>query len=428
MNRYAKLMPWAVSGILCAAALPAAGSGFGIGTQSGSGTGNAFAGGAAAADDASVAWFNPAGMTALPAGKQIAGALHFLRPSFKFQNNGSTGVFLAPGTGEGGDGGDWAYVPNGFFTTDITPNLRFGLALNVPFGLTTEYESGWRGRMTGLKSAIRTVNVNPSLAYKISDFVSVGGGFSVQKIDAELTSFTGAAASGNLTLDADDVGYGFNVGVTFTPAPGSRIGLAYRSAINYDLSGTASFSGTAGALLGSNVRADLKVPDSLSLSFLTALSPQWELMGDATLTRWSSVQQLAIIRTSATGAGSVAGSTLGVLPFLWSDVWRFALGANYRINDQAKLRLGVALDKTPTNDATRSPRLPDEDRTWVALGLQYRMSKASVLDIGYAHEFIRDATVRVDAASPTLVCPTHCLNGSFDNQADIISIQFSYSF
>src|SRR5688572_15393220 len=94
--------------------------GFAIGTQSGSGTGNAFAGGAAAAEDASVVWYNPAGMAALPRGqKQVTAAGHLVKPSFKFQNTGSTGAFAAAGSGEGGDGGDWAVIPNTFFTADL---------------------------------------------------------------------------------------------------------------------------------------------------------------------------------------------------------------------------------------------------------------------------------------------------------------------
>jgi long-chain fatty acid transport protein len=69
------LVSFAVAAALAGLASGAVAGGFAIGTQSGSGTGNAFAGGAAAADDASVAWFNPAAMTLLP-GKQVAGALH----------------------------------------------------------------------------------------------------------------------------------------------------------------------------------------------------------------------------------------------------------------------------------------------------------------------------------------------------------------
>ena len=101
MKNPKKLVSFAVAAALAGLASSAVAGGFAIGTQSGSGTGNAFAGGAAGADDASVAWFNPAAMTLIP-GTQIAGALHALKPSFKFQNQGSTGAFAAPAGARGG--------------------------------------------------------------------------------------------------------------------------------------------------------------------------------------------------------------------------------------------------------------------------------------------------------------------------------------
>lgn len=417
-----KLSSLAVAAAMAGLAQSAVAGGFAIGTQSGSGTGNAFSGGAAAADDASVAWYNPAAMMALPSGKQFTAAGHFLRPSFKFSNTGSTGAFAAPNTGEGGDGGDWAVVPNLFFTTNINPQWRFGIALNAAFGLKTDYDSGWRGQLTALKSEIKSVNINPSLAYKVSDSVSIGAGISVQKLDAELSAFAGSAA-GVLTLNADDIGYGANLGLLVQATPSTRFGLTYRSSIKYELEGTAGFSGPAGALLGSSVRADLRVPESASASFFTALNPNWELMGDITWTRWSRVQQLNVIRTTATGLGAPADSTLTSLAFRWDDTWRFGLGANYKMNDQTKLRFGVAFDQAPTNAATRTPRLPDQDRTWLAFGVQHKVSKAGVLEVGYAHEFIRDASVNV--AVPSV---PGALVGKFDNKADIISVQYSHSF
>lgn len=392
--------------------------GFAIGTQSGSGTGNAFAGGAAAADDASVAWYNPAAMTLLP-GKQVAGALHALRPSFKFQNTGSTGpIFGAAGVGDGGDGGDWAYVPNAFFTMAINPQWSFGLALNAPFGLKTEYDAGWRGQLTALKSEIKTVNINPLVAFKASDTVSIGAGLSVQKLDAELTNSAGAFGIANLS--ADDVGYGFNLGLMIQATPNTRIGASYRSSIKYDLKGTATFSGLAA--LNGGVRADLRVPDSASFSVFHVLNPRWELMGDITWTGWSSVQQLVAIRTTAS-AGGPAGSTLTTLAFRWKDTWRFGVGANYKMNDQTKVRFGVAFDETPTNDVDRMSRLPDQDRTWIAVGVQHRVSKAGVLDVGYAHEFVRDASI-----NNTVTGVPGALIGKFNNKADIISVQYSHAF
>ncbi len=407
----------AVGAALAGLASSAVAGGFAIGTQSGSGTGNAFAGGAASADDASVAWYNPALMTLLP-DRQVAGALHVLKPSFKFQNNGSTSPI---GTGEGGDGGDWAFVPNGFFTMAINPSLSFGLALNVPFGLKTEYESGWRGQFTALKSEIKTVNINPSVAYKINNMVSIGGGVSVQRIEAELTNSAGGA--GISTLSADDIGYGYNLGLMIQASPTTRIGAHYRSKIKYQLEGTVGFS-VAGVANG-DVRADLVVPDSASLSVFQTLG-NLELMGDITWTGWSSVKQLEVIRTSTAttlpGLPGASGSTLSTLPLNWDDTWRYAIGANYKLNPQTKLRVGVALDKTPTNDVDRTSRLPDQDRIWLAFGVQFKPTKTSILDVGYAHEFIKDANINNSQGAAGQ------LTGTFKNKADILSVQYSLSF
>lgn len=412
-----KLIALAVGATLGGLASGAVAGGFAIGTQSGSGTGNAFAGGAAAADDASVAWYNPAGMMLLP-GKQVSFALHALRPSFKYQDQGSTVTFAAQPPGNGGDGGDWAFVPNAFFTMAVNPKMSIGLALNAPFGLKTEYDIPWRGQLTAIKSEIKTVNISPSIAYKLSDTVSIGAGVNVQRIEAELTNCANAACTNLANLSADDDGYGFNLGLMIQAAPSTRIGMSYRSSIKYDLEGTITFSAAPAG--NGPIKADLKVPDSASISVFHALNPKWELMGDISWTGWSSVQQLVVIRTNT-------GAVLTTLPFQWKDTWRFGVGANYKVNDRMKLRFGLALDETPTNDATRTPRLPDQDRTWVAFGMQYRVSKAGVLDWGYAHEFIKDARVNVPVPGFT-TCAAGCLTGSFNNKADIFSVQYSHSF
>lgn len=421
-----KALSAAVAVAMAGAVSAAFAGGFAIGTQSGSGTGNAFAGGAAVAEDASVAWYNPAGMAVLPSGRHFAIAGHLLRPSFRFSNTASSGAFAFPGTGDGGDGGDLALVPAFYFATDIDPRWRFGIAVNAPFGLKTDYDAGWRGQLVALRSEVKSVNVNPSLAYRASDAVSLGAGVSVQKLDAKLTNCASfpppaPACANTATLDADDVGFGFNLGLTVQAAPATRIGFSYRSSIKFELEGTATFSATPAA--NGSVKADLRVPASVSVSVFHQAGPRWELMGDATWTRWSTLQQLAVIRTS----GAAAGTTLTALPFRWDDAWRFAIGASYRASDRTKLRFGIAYDQTPSNDLTRTPRLPDQDRTWIAAGVQYRLSKPGVLEFGYAHEFVRDANVNVPVPGAT-TCAAGCLTGRFDNKVDIISIQYSHSF
>lgn len=411
-----------VSGAAAAALLGASAQvvagGFAIGTQSGSGTGNAFAGGAAAAEDASIVWFNPSGMSYLPPGRSAAFAGHALKPSFKFQNGASSGVFAAPGTGEGGDGGDWAFVPQAFFATDLTANVKFGFALNVPFGLKTHYDSGWRGQLTALKSELKSANLNAALSYKVSESFAVGLGVSWQKLEAELANFAGAA--GIAKVEGDDDGWGVNIGVMYSPSPATRIGAHYRSSIDYKLEGDVRFSAAAAA--NGDVSADLRVPESFSLSVFSAVNQRWDVMADVTWTRWSRVQRLDIVRTTV-----APGTLLSSLPLNWDDTTRLSIGANYRRDSHWKLRFGIAYDPTPTNDADRTPRLPDQDRFWVAFGAQYRFSRSSTLDFGYAHEFIRDASVNVRAPG-TATCVAGCLNGHFENKVDIFSVQLNLNF
>jgi long-chain fatty acid transport protein len=426
-----KIIQLAVCSALASTALPAIAGGFGIATQSGSGTGNAFAGGAAAADDASVAWSNPAAMTVLPMGTQVTFALHSVRPSFKYRDAGSTGpgTFNRAGAFDSTDGGDWNFIPNGFFVTSITPSLRLGFALNAPFGLKTGYDYGWRGGLTAQDSSIQTINLNPSLAFKVNDVFSIGIGVSAQRIQAELSSLGNAnPAAGIVTrLSASDWGYGFNVGATVQPTTSTRIGLHYRSAITYHLVGSAISTGAAAAANG-GVTADLRVPQSASLSLFQAVGSSVEVLGDVTYTGWDSVQQLTVVRTSSTPVpGQTAGTILTTLPFGWDNTWRYSVGANYRVNQAIKLRFGLAYDQTPTKDATRTPRLPDQNRTWLAFGVQYKPTKQGTLEVAYAHEFVKDAQVNVTAPGQT-TCAAGCLNGTFKNKADIISLQYSHAF
>lgn len=290
--------------------------GFAIGTQSGSGTGNAFAGGAAAAEDPSTVWYNPAGMSVLPRGTHVAGALHALKPSFKYRDGGSTGAYA----GAGRDGGDWAAVPQGFLVTSIGSNLNLGVAFNVPFGLTTNYDAGWRGNFTALKSEIKTFNLNPAIAYKVSNAFSIGAGASVQRAEAELTSFDGV---GTAVIKLSDTSWGWNVGALFQPTPTSRIGLHYRSAIDYDLTGSAAFRNPLVAARNGPIAATLKAPDSFSLSAFVAVTPKWDVMGDVTYTKWGTVQRLSPFNTAN-------GAAIPALVLNWDDVWRVSVGANYK--------------------------------------------------------------------------------------------------
>ena len=187
-----------VASALLAMSGNAAASAFALIEQS-SGLGNAFAGGAAAAEDATTIFFNPAGMSRLK-GKQVSVAGSFIKPSAKFSDTGSVAgsaqisALGGKGLGDnGGDAGSLALVPNTYMVMELEPTLRFGLGINAPFGLKTEYSSTWAGRYQAIKSKLETINVNPSLSYTVNDTVSLGLGLNYQHITGDLTSATNFA-------------------------------------------------------------------------------------------------------------------------------------------------------------------------------------------------------------------------------------------
>jgi long-chain fatty acid transport protein len=199
------LRPLTVSlGLAIATAAQA--SGFSLIESNADGQGSACAGSAAVAENASTLFFNPAGMTRLP-GRQLVASLHAIDVSVRFDDGN-------PATADGGDAGGLSLVPNLYYAMPITASLWFGLGINVPFGLKTEYDPNWVGKVQGIKSEMKTVNINPAVAWRLNDKLSLGLGLNAMYIEAELTSFVPAPA-GTLTIRGDDWGYGYNAGLLY---------------------------------------------------------------------------------------------------------------------------------------------------------------------------------------------------------------------
>ncbi|UJS25741.1 OmpP1/FadL family transporter [Thiothrix winogradskyi] len=401
---------------VCSSAAHAAG--FALANQSASGTGNAFAGGAAAAEDASTAWSNPAAMLELGSGKHVSVSAHLVVPEAKFTNGAS-----GPMTGIDDDGGNNGVVPGLYGARSINDKLSVGVSVNAPFGLGTEYADNWIGRYHATESTIKTLNVNPSVAYKINDQWSVGAGVSAQKFDVELKRMTpipGLPGDHKVTIAGDATSFGVNAGVLFKPSTNTRVGLSHRSGIDHDLEGTVSApipaAHPAAAALNTAVTAEASLPASTSLSVVQKVNDKLEVMGDVTRTGWSSFERLKVVR-SANGS-VVTDDYQG-----WEDSDRYALGANYQYNDRLKLRVGVARDNTPIPNAQlRTPRTPDNDRTWVAVGGNYELAKGLDVDVGYVHISTKDTPIDNRNAAGLL------LNGNYDNKMDVVGAQLNWSF
>ena len=467
MRTHAAFRLMAVAATLALALSPSAvlASGFQLVEQNGSGLGNAFSGQAAGVKDASAIFFNPAALTGLEGGNLVI-SVEPIIPSQTFTDTGSTPPYL-PGLpplpislgGTGGDAGGLTPVPNGYFSYQVSNNWWLGVGVNIPFGLTTEWESDWMGRFHGIKSSIHAINVNPTVAVKLGA-LSLGAGVNWQQFDAELTQNTayggaafgaafqagGAAAAGGIlaqiggpaglamegltSLDGDSTAWGWNAGALLEVGEGGKLAVSYRSAVKHDLEGTITFDGAPtfveqgpigpigaalnGAFASGPITAAVELPETLSIAAAFE-GEKVEVLADWTWTGWSSIPSLDVIRDTGQDVTSL------VLEF--QDTWRAGLGVNYKLNEAWKLRLGTAYDKSPVQDEYRTPRLPGNDRIWLATGLEWRLNEKNRLDFGYAYLIIDDApsSLTNDPLKGDLV-------GSYTSSVNILALQYTLAF
>lgn len=411
--------------VLLIASNNAVAAGFAINEQSGSSMGNANAGAAAIAENASTIFSNPAGMTYLP-DSQLVVAAHAIQLSGQLQNNGSVAGLGKPLNGDGGDAGGWSLLPNLFYAKAISPDVRLGIGISAPFGLKTEYDSNWLGRFQAVKSELSTVNINPSIAFKVNDALSLGAGVSAMRTSATLTNAVNFLGFGEgfATVKGNDWGYGFNFGAIYQFTPDTRVGMSYRSKINQTLKGNVTFVTPAAlppAFTPANgpVSASTALPENISLSIFSKVNDQWDVMGDITWTHWSRFKELAIIRdTGALIAPATAEN--------WSNTWRFSAGANYRYNDKLKLRTGVAYDQEAISDQFRTARIPGNDRKWISVGAEYKFTDNSTIDVAYTHLFIKDASINNIDSQPTL--RNGRIAGDYEGYVNILSAQYTHNF
>lgn len=399
----------ALSGLCAAMALPAAdahAAGFAIKEQSGAAQGNSFAGATAGAEDVTYMFYNPASM-ALQDGNQAGGVLSYIL--VKAETDDATAVVPEISDGSTQDAGRGAFVPALYGMWSVTPDLKIGLGINAPFGLKTEYSQTWDGQLHAVESDLKTININPTIAYRINDMVSIGAGLQIQHADATLSQMTdvgdgnplnGSYVGALAETTGDDWGYGLTLGLMVEFSEATRLGLGYRSQIKHTLEGDF----TVGPRQVDTITADLTTPDQVTAGFYHDLSDQFAVMAEVGWTGWSSLDEVRIVGDN--------DGPIGTETYDWEDVWFFGIGANWQATEQLKLRTGIAYDQSPIPEATRGPRIPGADRTWVSAGIGYELSPNFVIDAAYTHIFIDDSTV--NAATFT---------ANYENSVDIVVLQ-----
>jgi len=440
--------------IASASTISQAGS-FGLIEQSASGQGSAYAGASAIAEDASTIYFNPAGMTRL-SGSQIVVAGHVVAAKAEFTNTGSTDGTGAPLTGSDSTTDEVGFIPNFYYSSELDNGVFVGVGVNVPFGLATDYDNGWVGRYHALRSEITSININPSIAWKATDKVSVGFGISIQYLDLKLTNNLNSAAlcfglagdptcgapgvrqDSNVKLAGDSTEIGWNTGILIDLDEKSRLGISYRSAIKHDVTGNTTYNldpalqAVADAasqvsplnpfgvqiLQNGSLQAAAELPESFSVSFVSDVNNKWTALVDWTWTGWSSLDSIVIVQ---------AGGPPGREPRLdlaYKNTSRYSVGVHYKPNNTWIYRGGLAYDETPIRSPeTTSARIPGNDRKWLSLGVGYAPSASWSLDFGYSHLFLSDPSINSLNATTG-----ETLKGNYQASVDIFSAQANFNF
>lgn len=436
---------------------PGATAGFAVLEQSAKRMGTAYAGSGAVADDASSVWYNPAASTRV--GRSMQLGVHYIDPTFEFDNpvaiNGEEPTPpLFSFRGDDVDGATSAVLPNFAYSALVFDGWYAGFTVNVPFGLATEYRDDWVGRYKALDSEITSINVNPYLARQFNDAWSVGVGVNVNYTDVSLSraiDFAGICAQlvggtcpnaavpgagdfdGSVETEGDDVGYGYNLGLLWSRDYRTRVSLAYRSEIDLDLTGEGDFrhpeslggfaalgpelgGSLAAAFADADIQADLSLPDTLSLSLYQLLTARIALLADVTWTGWSSVPAINIAFENP-----LTPATEERLE--WEDTLRYSAGLSFEPDDAWTVRAGLAFDESPVPNARlRSPRLPDNDRTWLALGASRVLSRSVSMDISYSHVFIDDTDIEWQRPEGDFI------RGEYESEGDNISLALNVRF
>ncbi|NBV07326.1 MAG: transporter [Proteobacteria bacterium] len=374
-----------------------------------SGLANSYAGSVTGIHDVSDMFFNPATLADVKDGEFILSASYL---SLGVNPQGASNQSGSSSGSEVNNAGSSSYVPALYVAKRINDDATLGLAVTSPFGLSTKYSDNWQGSDRAIASSIKTININPSVAYKLNDKLSLGAGFQAQYYEASLTSST--ASTYYTKLHGSDWGYGYNLGAKYNVNDKLKFGIGYRSKIDQNIDGRLSVAGRG----YSGAQAKTTTPESLTIGTAYKVNPIVELAYDLTWTRWSRLKSLSVYPTQNKNLAATTN-------FNWHDSFLHSVGANFTLNDKWLLRTGVAYEKEAVTDSSREPRVPASDKVWTSIGFNYKFTKTFSIDATYLHQFYRNAVSNLNTGSNGY---PQSLNVHYKTKVDVISLALKKEF
>jgi long-chain fatty acid transport protein len=361
--------------------------------------GNAFV---ATADNPSAIYYNPAGLTQLP-GLQIQSDSYAILARYDYTPVGGPTVKADRSV---------AIVPQLYasYTPENSP-LSYGLGVYSPFGQSSEWPDNSGFRTIATRNEITYITIAPTIAWKISDQLSVGVGLQVNRVDADLRRGLSPAPGDQFKFEGDDTSFGYNLGVMWHLNEHHVFGLNYQSRSTSHFKGDVSLSPLG---LSGPASVDLPFPDVITLGYSWRPTPGWNLEFAIDRTNWDLVNT------------PVLNSTLlppQNIPFEWEASYYYLFGVTRYLADGWRVSAGYCYSENSVPDATFNPAVPDMNRHLASLGVGRTFGALSCF-LTYQHGF--KATRTVQGVPPNLAGQTP--NGTYESTLDAVSLSFRYAF
>jgi long-chain fatty acid transport protein len=394
---------------------------------------NFHAGYAAAAYNASTAFYNPAGINRFT-NQQLVFAVDPVVTSFKYTGTAAINT-IEDGAPQAvtAQGGSASFIPAMHYVTPLSEIVSFGLSVDVPFGLMTNYGKSTALRYVSTMSSVKVIDIGPVLSFKLSDNIAFGFGPDLQIMHGE---FDQVGTNGVIEWDgdginrADDTGYGMHAGMMYDLSDATRFGLSYHSQVVHHLTGTSSFSGPlvrealeipSGEITSKRAKVNITLPPYTALSAYHKLNSDVALMGSVIYTQWSTLQNLVLQNVAGIQDLEASTNVIVTIPQHFRNTYSLSLGADYFATDKITLRGGLGYDQTPVSNIYRNVQMPDNNHYAVAVGGHYQTTSTIGFDIGWTHIFVKQANVNPPAQVTGDEIAT--TNGSVTGGADVFAAQ-----
>lgn len=368
----------------------------------------------ASADKADATYFNPAGMTSLSNSWQVEAAGTYLYlTSVDYSDNRSP---LYNGSSKDEN----YFLPTVFTVSPDYNNFRFGFSLTAPYGLAKRWDDHFP-RTFAEKFSLKVFELNPTLAYKINDVISVAGGVRMLYSEATVMSAGVVSPAEGYTaaryMNGDSTEWGYNLAVDVKPAKDWNLALTYRSNVDMNFEGDVKLLTNTG--LPVYTQGDVTVPAPAVLAFSAAYTMDaWTFEVTLDETFWSEYESLDFNYQTPIYNPVLKGAFGIPVNKSWDDSTAIRLGVEYVLDPRVTILAGFAYDENPIPDKTLGFDLPDSDALLFSMGCRYKIDDRMEVGASALYDYKVDRDV-VNSR----------LNGTFSGSAAfLLSAGLSYKF